>query len=332
MRLLLRLLKIGFLLFLLVAGAAIYLLKQSLTPAAPGGEPQVFEVKPGATGAAIAAELEERGLISSGLAFRLMMRYRENAPLRTGHYRIDPGQAPLKILEQLVKGDTLTRKATIPEGLTVEQTAAVLEKQEICAGEEVVALARGQGKTFGDVFPEDLEGYLLPGTYEFPWECDGEAAVTVLTDHFKTLILPLWEQNQNNTHLNLHETVILASLVEREAQVPAERPTIAGVYVNRLQKDMLLQCDATVQYALGKQREVLTYQDLEVRSPYNTYLFPGLPPGPIASPGQASLEAAMSPTPSEYLFYVRNDVKGDGSHVFTRNYSEHQRAIEKYQR
>ena len=152
-----------------------------------------------------------------------------------------------------------------------------------------------------------------------------------MTDQFRSVVEPMIEKYPNKP-LSLKETVILASLVEREAQVASERPLIAGVYINRINKGMKLECDATVQFALGKQKAVLLYSDLEIASPYNTYRYPGLPPGPICSPGAASLEAAFNPKKSDYLFYVRNDVKNDGSHVFGRDFGEHQANIQKYQR
>ncbi len=320
---------------MVAAGAAMWLLYQSMMPADQVGSQEaiIFEVPEGVSGQEVAERLEKEGLIRSGLAFRLLLRYRqEDGALRTGFYRVDPGRPAVKIFEQLVKGATLTRKATIPEGLTLSQTAVKLEEQNVAPAEAVFAIAKSQGQEFGEIFPANLEGYLFPNTYEFPWEADGREAVATMTSLFKGEVLPLWEEHEGKTGLTLQETVILASLVEREAQVANERALIAGVYTNRLAKQMPLQCDATVQYALGKSRAILTYKDLEIRSPYNTYLHPGLPPGPIASPGRASLEAAMNPKPSDFLFYVRNDVKGDGSHVFGRTYREHQRNIAKFQR
>lgn len=335
MKVLLNLFKVGCLLFIVLSCAAMWLLYQSMVPAdGEGTRPAlVFEVREGASGKEIAEELEQKKVIRSAMAFRLLLRYKgDQGVLKTGYYEVDPKLPALKVFEQLVKGKTLTRKATVPEGLTMAQTAESLEKQDIAPAQEVWAAANAGGSRYGKIYPDNLEGYLFPNTYEFPYQSDGEAAVRTMLGLFEAEVLPMWEKSKGKTGLDLHQTIILASLVEREAQVASERPLIAGVYLNRIKKDMLLQCDATVQFALGKPRAVLTYQDLEVRSPYNTYLYKGLPPGPIASPGKASIEAAMNPKPSNYLFYVRNDVKGDGSHVFTTNYAEHQRAIDKYQR
>lgn len=311
----------------------MWVLYQWTVPAQQQSVLKIFEVKEGAAGDSVARSLEEEGLIRSGLAFRVLIRVKgEDAILKPGFYELDPSKPTLAIFEHLIKGETLTRKATIPEGLTIEQIAVALEKQEVAPAEQVYQAASKNGGRFGEIFPDSLEGYLLPDTYEFPWQADGEQVVAILTAHFSKAVDPLWQKHKGKTGLSLRETVILASMVEREAQVASERPIIAGVYVNRLKKDMKLQCDATVQYALGKPKAVLLYADLENPSPYNTYRYPGLPPGPIACPGIASIEAAMNPKASDYLFYVRNDVKNDGSHVFAKDYAGHQRNIAKYQR
>jgi UPF0755 protein len=334
-RALLFLVRLGIVLSLVAGAGLFWFVKEISQPANTEGEPVVFEVQPGASGRGIADELESKKLIANGLAFRLLLSYKEKkegATLRAGHFEVDPKQDIKGILDSLLEGQTLTRKATVPEGYTLEQTARSLEDQGICKGDEFWAALESDSLNLGWQFPEKLEGYLFPSTYEFPWECTGELAVRQMTDQFKASVEPLWVKNKATAPLSLKETVILASLVEREAQVPSERPTIAGVYINRLKKGMKLECDATVQYALGEQKAVLLYRDLEIASPYNTYRYAGLPPGPICSPGLASIEAAMRPKKSNYLFYVRNDVKNDGSHVFGRDFYEHEANIAKYQK
>ncbi|MBI3924891.1 MAG: endolytic transglycosylase MltG [Armatimonadetes bacterium] len=335
MKLFLRLLKLGCLVFIVLSAIALWTLYTVLVPADPERkrQPEAVEITAGATGADVAAELEKRGLIRSAFGFRLLLRYRgQSTQLRSGYYEIDPSLPAIRIFEKLALGQTLTRKATFPEGLTKEQMAQILQESEVASGEDFLKLARNEGKEFGPQYPLDLEGYLFPDTYEFPWKCSAAQVVQAMLHQFETVAGPVWEKHKAKAPLALKETVILASMVEREAQVDSERPLIAGVYVNRLKAGMPLQCDATVQYALGKPKAVLQYKDLEVESPYNTYKYPGLPPGPICNPGIAALEAAMNPAPSDYLYYVRNDVKGDGSHVFSRTYGEHQQAIGKFQR
>lgn len=317
----------------LVAGGGVFWFSKEISAAASAdAEPVVYHVQPGATGRSVATDLEDKKLITNGMAFRLLLTYYERkkgASLSAGYYSVDPKKDIKGVLDDLLYGETLTRRATIPEGYVKKQVAVTLEQQEIVSADEFwEALNSVQP---GWEFPQDVEGYLFPSTYDFPYECTGEQAVLLMLEQFRTVVEPLLAKYPNRP-LSLKETVILASLVEREAQVASERPLIAGVYINRLKKGMKLECDATVQFALGKQKEILLYSDLEIASPYNTYRFPGLPPGPICSPGAASLEAAFNPKKSDYLFYVRNDVKNDGSHVFGRDFQEHNANIAKYQR
>lgn len=309
--------------------------KEVSRPANPAGEAAVFQVAEGATGRWVADDLERKGLIANSMAFRLLLMLkekREKATLRAGYFEVDPKNDTKAVLDELLYGEPLTRRATIPEGYTLEQTVLSLEKQNVCSAEKVW-LALGSDKLLLDwKFPKELEGYLFPSTYDFPYECSGEDVVRQMTTQFRTSVEPIWEKYKDSSPLGFKEAIILASMIEREAQVASERALIAGVYVNRLRKGMKLQCDATVQYALGKPKAVLLYSDLEVASPYNTYRYAGLPPGPICSAGLASIEAAMHPKPSNYLFYVRNDVKNDGSHVFASDEWGHQDNIARYQR
>ena len=306
--------------------------KMSLA-ASTTGDPVPFVVAKGATGRSVASELEERGLIVDKRVFRLLLRYyakKDGASLKAGHFMVDPKQDVKGVLNSLLAGAPITRKATIPEGLTKTEIAESLGHQGVVDAKDfLAALAKVD---LGWKFPDDLEGYLFPSTYEFPLECTGEQAVSQMASQFRGIVEPMMEAYSETAPLSLGETIVLASLVEREAQVASERSLIAGVYVNRIKKGMKLQCDATVQFALGEQKAVLLYRDLEIDSPYNTYRYEGLPPGPICSPGAASLEAAFNPESSDYLFYVRNDVKNDGSHVFGRDFAEHEANIGRFQR
>jgi UPF0755 protein len=295
----------------------------------------VFEVKPGTTGTDLARSLVAAGLIRDEFSFRMLLRFHPRGrDLRVGFFKLHGSQTPLQLFDELMTATPLSRHATFPEGLIIPQIAAVAKKNALITDErKFMQMCQQDGKSYGDVFPANLEGYLLPDTYEFPWDCKEETVVKRFTDEFKARVLPLWEKRKSKAPLkDLHQTVVLASLVEREAQVDRERGVIAGVYVNRLRLDMRLECDATVQYARGKVKQYLTFEDLKIDSPYNTYMYAGLPPGPIANPGMKSLEAAMSPTPSKYLYYVRNDVKGDGSHAFGKSFAEHEANISRYQR
>lgn len=320
-----------FCLLLAVAGWAYYQYKDVLHPVDLNGtqEAKVVEIAPGATASSIGELLERESLVRSALAFRLLVRYKEKGDaLQSGYYLISPAATPEQIIEQLTSGKVLTRKITFPEGLLIPQMADIIAKNKLCDTAEFVELATRHGKDYGD-FPDNLLGYLLPDTYEVPWVCSADELLRIITSRFNELARP---EVNNKSPLNLAQTIVLASLIEREAQVSSERPIIAGVYINRLNAGMLLQCDATIQFALGKQKEYLLYSDLEIDSPYNTYRHAGLPPGPICNPGLAAIKAAAHPQKNNYLFYVRNDIKADGSHVFTRTESEHNRAVNKYLR
>lgn len=334
MRALLYLFWIGFACAVIVGGGLFWFTQEIAVSASSDGKAVPYEVKAGSSGRSVAADLEDKELIANSLAFRLLLSYyerRQGASLRAGHFMVDPKDDVKGVLDSLLYGSPLTKKATIPEGYVKKQVARSLGKQKIVEPDEFWAAL--SDVDLGWKFPKnDLEGYLFPSTYEFPYDCSGEDAVKLMTGQFRAVVEPMLEKYEQTKPLSLKETVILASLVEREAQVASERPLIAGVYINRIKKGMKLECDATVQFALGKQKDVLLYSDLEISSPYNTYRYKGLPPGPICSPGAASLEAAFHPKKSDYLFYVRNDVKNDGSHVFGRNFSEHQANINRYQR
>lgn len=323
------------LVLLAVAGAYQYF-KTLLLPTRPGAkEKVVFEVRQGMSGSQVAQALAEQGVIGDEFAFRMLLRFHPRGKdLRVGVFELSAADSPMDVFEDLLVARPLSRRATFPEGLIIPQIAAIAHKSQLISNEaEFRRLATKEGKSFGEIFPPNLEGYLLPDTYEFPYRSDERAVLERLTGEFRGRVLPLWEKHKGHAPLkDLGQLVVLASLVEREAQVDRERPLIAGVYVNRLRLGMRLECDATVQYALGKTKPLLTFDDLKVESPYNTYRVEGLPPGPIANPGLKSLEAAMSPTPSKFLYYVRNDVAGDGSHVFGKNYQEHLANCNRYQR
>lgn len=323
---------------LLVMGAAAavyYFLDKLAQPAQPDGKPVVFEVQQGMSGSDVAHALFAQGLIKDEFSFKLLLRYHpQGKNVRVGVYELSPASSPLELFAQLQTAKTLTRKATFPEGLVVAQVAEIAKKSHLITdAQKFRAMATTEGKSFGSLFPANLEGYLLPDTYEFPYKCDEKLVLQRFTDEFRAHVEPLWKQSKARSPLkDLNQVVILASLVERESQVDRERPLIAGVYINRIRKGMRLECDATVQYALGKQKPILTFDDLKLESPYNTYLHEGLPPGPIANPGIRSIKAAMAPLPSKYFYYVRNDVKNDGSHVFGKTYAEHLANCSRYQR
>jgi UPF0755 protein len=248
-----------------------------------------------------------------------------------------------EIAEALQQGRPQEMVVTIPEGWRMEQIAALLEQEAVMPGEEFLALARE-----GDVAypfladrPRDatLEGYLFPDTYRLPLGARGSDLIQRTLENFDRRVTPQLRQDATAQGLSLFQVITLASIVEREGAVREELPLIASVYRNRLDQNMKLDADPTVQYALGFQPDTeqwwkrpLSLEEYDqVDSPYNTYLNPGLPPGPICNPGLAAIRAVIYPTPSDYVYFVRNDVADDGSHVFAMTFEEHQRNLQQYQ-
>jgi len=251
--------------------------------------------------------------------------------LQPGQYKLKTTMTAWEMLGDIATGKVHTVRITIPEGFTLEQIGELLEEEKLATKGEFLELTTTEAASFGTRFPKvnwSLEGYLFPDTYET--NGDGRSVQLIIGKMLNRFDEVVWEElfkeNENAAQLSLHEVITLASLIEREAQVPEERPLIAGVYMNRLRKGMKLGCDATVQYAMDNHKSRLTFDDLKTPSLYNTYLYKGLPPGPICNPGRASIAAALNPEKSDYLFYV---AKGDGSHIFSRSYQEHQRTIDR---
>ncbi|MFH0802492.1 MAG: endolytic transglycosylase MltG [bacterium] len=311
---------------LLICGAGAFFLQQVITPAGEGPSRKVV-IERGDSPAQIAENLKREGLIKSPFAFRLLVRLAKVSDrLQAGKYIISPRLSTWQIILQIRNGEVIPpQKITIPEGLTSRDIVAILEKRGVFAG-----IPDAGDRFLRLVKEKNYEGYLFPETYEFPDTDTPEAVMERMKALFDQVALPLWKTRQKGLPVDFSGAVILASLVEREACLDRERPIIAGVYYNRLRKKMTLDCDATIQFALGDVRESLTLEDLKVDSPYNTYSHPGLPPGPIANPGRESLKAAMNPASVPYLYYVLNEIKGDGSHSFSVNYKDHLTAISKY--
>jgi UPF0755 protein len=313
-----------------VGGAELWVRAQRRPAAAVGAPPVRFTIPSGASAASIGRELEAKGVIRSALVWeRIVAR---DATIRPGVYDLSPAKSPDILLRQLARGETATVRVTIPEGFTIAQIAARLqEKGMIRDPDAFVALVRGQGQTFKASFspPADLEGYLFPDTYRFPVDASPRTLAQGMLSLFDRLVAQGLDASLRRSRRPLSEIVVIASMVEREARTDADRPRIAGVIANRLERRMRLEIDATVQYARGAHKSRLFFKDLEIDSPYNTYRRIGLPPGPICSPGLPSLKAALAPERSSYLYYV---ARADGSHVFARTFDEHRANIAQVRR
>jgi UPF0755 protein len=315
---------LGLLLVAAVLGA-IYVVYAAVT----GGEseptgPARIEVVKGDTLSSVAEKLEQAGVIPSAFMFKMEARVGGyGTEIKTGEYTFARGAESEMILEKLTAGDAApTLAITIPEGLSLEETAQEVAGQSGVSAAEFEEAARRTDYGYG--FLEDpaiktTEGFLFPKQYEFEKGTKAPQMVTRMLEQYlmETQTLDI-SSAKERLNMSEYELVIVASLIEKEAARSEERPLVASVIYNRIRKDMPLQIDASVHYALDKQGEELSLADLKVNSPYNTYENTGLPPGPICSPSRDSLEAAMNPAETDYLYYV---LKANGDeHVFTSNY------------
>jgi UPF0755 protein len=317
------------------------------TPVSDDATPVVYTVRPGMSAVEIGEDLQAKNLIRSQLTFRTIVEARGvGNKIESGDYRISAAMTTAEIVAILSHGATRNGViVTIPEGWRAEQAAQRIEALNLGKADEVMALVRGGSGAalpYAEPLPNGatLEGYLFPETYEVSKEATARALVEMMARQFDKAVTPKLRQQLSARGLTLHQAVTLASIVEREAAVSAEQPIIASVYLNRLKRDMPLQADPTVQFAVasanlaeafgfGYWKRELSRADLQVPSPYNTYVQRGLPPGPICSPGLGALEAVANPAETEYLFFVAS---GDGRHVFAKTDTEHAANVQRYRR
>ncbi|MDI9587121.1 MAG: endolytic transglycosylase MltG [Acidobacteriota bacterium] len=304
--------------------------------ASPGAASVVFVVKSGQTAGQIARALEEAELIRSAKAFQAMLKRKDwGTKLKPGVYRLERSQNAEQIARRMVNQETWRIRVSIPEGLTLKQIAQKIEKAgaaltggpHLPSAAEIrkAATAQAVERRLGARVPTPTaEGYLFPATYEFPAGASASEVVDEMLTAFRDRFLSRNQDAIERSGRSLHEIVTLAAIVEREAAADKERPLVARVFLNRIDIGMKLESCATVQYALGGHKARLLYEDLKVDSPYNTYIHRGLPPGPICSPGEASLLAALKPGETDALYFVS---RNDGTHAFSRTFAEHQRAI-----
>ncbi|AZK48980.1 endolytic transglycosylase MltG [Paenibacillus lentus] len=307
-------------------------------------QPVKITIEPGTGTATIANILEEQGLIKNSFLFKSYLKWKtEGNRFQAGVYEIQPGVTYDEIIQKLNRGDVVKAEMirfTIPEGYTVKQMAERLAEAEYVNKEvflNLVKEANGIEEAILPNIPESselnyrLEGYLFPETYELEkGSSEADIISRMLQETDKRIRnIPDFDQKLKARGLNFNQLMTVASLVEREVVVDSERSLVAGVIYNRIAKDMKLEIDATVQYLLEKPKERLLYKDLQsVDSPYNTYMYKGLPPGPISAPSLKSIEAALDPKPSDYLFYVTKK-DGTGEHLFAKTYAEHLQNIKK---
>ncbi|HEX6104078.1 MAG TPA: endolytic transglycosylase MltG [Gemmatimonadales bacterium] len=286
---------------------------------------------PGTSFAALTDTLSAHGIIGNPRWFKLLARVRGvDRSVQAGVYEFAPRLSAGEVLDILAKGKAAAQRFTVPEGLTLDEIAALAQERLGIPADSVLAAARDTAlvrEALGFAAPS-FEGFLRPETYTLPLVISGRELVRVMVDGFRKGWKPGWTARLDTLRLSQRELVTLASIVEGEARVDEERETIAGVYHNRLRIGMALQADPTVQYAIaletGKRKPRLYEKDYQFPSRYNTYLHPGLPPGPVNSPGLRSIEASLYPAKVPYLYFVAG---AEGRHVFSRTYGEHLRAI-----
>jgi len=322
----------------LVAGGAaafaFYTVNRIQEPYKGFSEPEKFVEIPSGTGAAeIRRRLVGAGIVSDELAFRAALMWTgQSRALKAGEYRFDRAMSVVEVVEKLARGDVYGHPITFPEGLTIREMSTIVESRGFGTAEEFITAAR-DGSLVNDLDPaaKDLEGYLFPETYTLPRGTPATKLVSLMVERFRETYTALEAKRSGDVNLSTRQIVTLASLVEKETGKPEERPLVAAVYWNRLNRNMVMQADPTVVYALVKAG---TYDgnirkgDLAFDSPYNTYKYAGLPPGPIASPGRAALEAALAPADVEYLYFVS---KNDGSHAFAETLTKHNANVQEYQ-
>lgn len=315
-----------------MAGAGYWYVEREfdIPAAGPGEKTMLFKVSPGMGLKKISLALGDKGLIRRPILFQLQARLRRGAGrIRTGTYKLSPSMPPRRIYQNLIEGRVAQRGFTIPEGFNLKEIAAVMEKAGFGDRREIMNLTRDPAflKKLKIQAPT-LEGYPFPDTYRFPIETPPRRILTHMVETLRRKFGPSLRRLARERNLTIHETLTLASVIEKETAVESERPIIAAVFINRLKKGMRLQSDPTVIYSLPDFDGNIRKKDLAYDSPYNTYRYKGLPPGPIASPGLASIRAALTPAPVKYLYFVANR---DGGHKFSRTYREHRRAVERYQ-
>jgi len=314
----------------LLAAAAVAL-RTALAPAAAAAEPQIITVPRGASLQAIARQLEAAGLIRNARAVELLARYRGvEARLQAGEYRLSAASPPGAILDTLARGEVVTYELVVPEGYTAAMIAERIAQAGLGDAEAFLAWVRDPRSPAALGVPgSSLEGYLYPETYHLPRGLSTRQLAAVLVNQF----LAVWhelEPGAREHSLSMHEIVTLASIVEKETAVAEERPLIAAVFLNRLERGMRLETDPTVIYGIPGFDGNLRRRDLEnPDNPFNTYRIAGLPPGPIANPGRGSLAAVLSPAKTDYLYFVS---RNDGTHKFSRTYREHLLAVNEFQK
>ncbi|HZT70089.1 MAG TPA: endolytic transglycosylase MltG [Terriglobia bacterium] len=296
----------------------------------------IVDIPPGMQAPEVADQLVSKGVLAHRLPFLLIYaagRWRRHDHLKAGEYLFDQPMRPLDVYRKIVRGEVYFRTVVIPEGSNRFDIARILQRTLGIAPEDFLKVTQ-QTSLIHDLDPKapSLEGYLFPDTYRFEYHSTPASIVMTMLARFRQVLHQNFGQELSNRDESLHKVMTLASLVEKETPDPGERTIIAQVFELRLRKGMLLQCDPTVAYAAEiaqRPASPITESGLNLKSPYNTYLHPGLPPGPICNPGKASISAAIHPASTDYLYFVSNN---HGGHRFAKTLAEHRRNVARYRK
>lgn len=295
-----------------------------------GALPAEIRVEQGDSLATVARRLRDQKIISNGFFFSLWARLSgAEKKIHRGLYRFDTAVPPREVLERLVLGKGVFQIVTIPEGLNVKEIAALLDKMQIADKEKFLAAAADPSLLAGlGLQDKGIEGYLFPNTYQFVPATPERDIILTMVEQFRKMSQPLLNQGAAGNELTPHQIITLASIIEKETGVEAERPLVSAVFHNRLKRRMPLQSDPTVIYGLKDFNGNLTRKDLNDANPYNTYRIGALPPGPICNPSLSSIRAALHPADVPYLYFVS---KNDGTHLFSETIEAHNHAVKIYQ-
>jgi UPF0755 protein len=317
---------LSLIMIVIIVGFGLYFIK----PAQNGGLDQVITIPEGMSLKEVAGSLESKGIITNKTVFILWTRLMGNSrQIKAGEYRLSSDMEPIRIMEILTRGIIITYPVIIPEGLSIEQIGDILAANDLVDKTRFISLAHEPDilQKYGISGPS-LEGYLYPDTYQFGRGLSPALIIDVMVKRFWEIMEP-YRKRIEALGMTVEEVVTLASIVEKETGRSEEMPVIAGVFLNRLRKGMRLDSDPTVIYGMNDFAGNLTRKDLLESTPYNTYVIRGLPPGPIANPGLASIKAVLYPAETDYLYFVS---KNDGTHYFSRTIEEHNRAVRIYQK
>ncbi|MDS1030032.1 endolytic transglycosylase MltG [Bacillota bacterium LX-D] len=312
----------------------IFIIFNSLGPAAKYHKEILVHIPKGSSTLEIAILLEKKQVIKSNIAFVAYYKiFGKDKKLKAGYYMLDSRSSTPQIIDKLNSGDISVINVTIPEGYNVKQISDVFSAKGIINKSKFLTLAKnGDFKypflpTKNNKNSYRLEGFLFPDTYQIKVGSTEKEIIEMMLDRFAEVFTKKDQEKAARMNLSSVKIITLASIIEKEAKLAVDRPVISSVFHNRLNKGMRLESCATIQYLLGKPKTKLSYDDLKIVSPYNTYLHKGLPPGPIASPGKAAIRAALYPARTDYLYFL---AKSNGAHVFSKTLEEHVLAKEKY--